>query len=435
MIATPAAVPALNYPTYVHNCQRLQTCEPSYSAPLPGVPYLQLYVDFGSTKPSSVEFHLVNPCLANATEQIFPSNYVAGQTPEGNWYGVFKYFNSPLTPVTTFVVWLSAMTTGGEKTYFSEMLVVEPCLPLTKIKSCQPAGATTVGFDINGLYYGVPVNVDYLGIAEIRYFHIAYVRQGKVRELSNKGTFKSSLYANFRTTIEKIHQLETELVPKWYKNVLLAIYSRGAIQVNDGQIWLVSELAFESINDDDLTWKPFVQLRETFRLFYGCDDSECVECCSPIVLSATVVTGGDESESESAPAPAIEVFLDGVHTTDPDTLTDQSALIAAMALINVTDFSFQMNPAEINYLISVVLPKITGVDATLDYSISGTAGNPQFSGQDDLGTHWRIYVYNDTPGYLASGTILFVSIPETFNIIDANGDPLIDQDGTNLIWQ
>lgn len=304
MISTPTVVAANQYPAYVHNCLRNAQCEPSYSAPIPGIPYLQLYVDFGQYEPTAVEFQLVDVCTGEV-EQIFPSNFVVGRTPEGGFYGVFKYFNTPLTPVTTFVVWMLAVVPGFPgflRTFFTEMLMVEPCAPLTKIKSCHPQGATTTGFDVNSVYYGLPADPDFLGNGSVRFFHIAYVRYGKVRELSNKGTFKSSLVRTFRSTVEKIHQVETELVPKWYKNELLAIYSRGAIQVNDGPTYLVSDLNFEAINEDDLTWKPFAQLKETFRLFYGCDTSECVECCSPVVLDATVSSepgSGSDSESES----------------------------------------------------------------------------------------------------------------------------------------
>jgi hypothetical protein len=309
MIKTPTAAAITGYTGYIHNCLRNAKCEPSWLAPLPGVPYLQLYVDYGTTKPVTVEFQLRDVC-ADTTEQIFPSNYTVGQTPEGNWYGVFKYFNTPMAEVTSFVVWHSALVQVGltlvEKTYFSEMMVVEPCAPLTKVKSCHPEGSTDTGFDVNGIYYGLPVNLDYLGLAGIRYFHIAYVRLGKVRELSNKATFKSSLVANFRTTIEKIHQLETELVPQWFKDVLLAIYSRGAIQVNDGPAMLVSDLAIEPINDDDVTWKPFAQLKQTFRLYFGCDASECIECCSPEVLSASVVSESAPSESEESASGSVE---------------------------------------------------------------------------------------------------------------------------------
>lgn len=286
--ATPTAASIGQYAQHVHNCQR-GPCEPPYAAPLPDIPRLQLYVEFGAYPPVLQEIYLQDVCDVGHVEQLFPSNYVIGQTPEGTWYGVFKYFNSPVTPVTTFVVWMSALvdTPAGlaEKTFFSELLIVEPCAPLTKIKACQPEAATTTGFDVNGLYYGLPVNDDYLGIPEVRYFHIAYARLVKARELPPKGTFVGSLYKNFRTTIERSWILETELVPKWYKDVLLAIYARGAIEVGGTQ-YLVSDLAFEALNDDDLTWKPYVNLKQTDRLYFGCDESVCAECCSPIVLNA-----------------------------------------------------------------------------------------------------------------------------------------------------
>lgn len=289
MTQTATAVAIDSYSAYVYNCLRNRACEPPFSAPLPNIPNLQLYVNFGAFKPAIVQFYIKDLCSLDE-EQIFPSNYVVGQTPEGNWYGVFKYFDAPIMPVSTFVVWLSAFvhTSSGlqEVTFFSQSLMIEPCDPLMKVKSCHPEGATTTGFDVNGLYYGLPVNADFLGINEVRYFHILWVRQGKVRELSNKATFVQSLVRNFRSTLEKTFQLETELVPQWFKDMLLAIYMRGAIQINNVKTYLVSELAFEAINDNDLQWKPFVQLKETFRLYFGCDESECVECCSPIVLDA-----------------------------------------------------------------------------------------------------------------------------------------------------
>lgn len=286
MIQTPTVVAATEYPNYINNCLRNPACELPYAAPLPAVSTLQLYVDYLLVAPGDFEFTLVDVCTG-LTEQITPADYVVGQTPELGYYGVFKSFNNPATPVTTFVVHLSS----GGKTFFSEMLMVEPCAPLMKVKSCHPQAATTTGFDINGIYYGLSTGGT-LGDATIRYFHIAYVRRGKVKEISNKATFKSSLYFNFRTTIEKIFMFEPgELVPKWYKNVLLAIYSRGAVSFDDGQVYIVSELSFEPINDDDLTWRANVQLKETFRLFYGCDDGLCDECCAPVVTGADAVAG------------------------------------------------------------------------------------------------------------------------------------------------
>lgn len=299
---TPSAVPITSYRSYVHNCQRNAACELPYAAPIPEFPRLQVYAEFGTNKPVFVEIHVQDTCTTGHTEQIFASNYVVGQTPEGNWYGVFKSFNAPMTPVTDFVIWLRVTvdTDDGlvEHTYFSEQLTVEACAPLTKLKSCHPEDATDTGFDINGLYYGKPVNDDFLGMDDVRYFHIAWVRMGKVRRLPPKATFTSSLYKNFRTSVDRMWQVETELVPQWYADMLEAIYTRGAISVDDGRTYLVSDLAFEPLNDDDLTWKPFAQLKETTRLYYGCDESECAECCSPTITGVSV-SSPDESASDS----------------------------------------------------------------------------------------------------------------------------------------
>lgn len=301
MIATPAPVPANQYANYVHNCKRDPAVELPFAAPLPSVADLQLYVDFGDSAPGGVEIDIIDICTG-AIEQIFYDAFVVGMTPEGNHYGVFKKFTAPSFPVTSFAVWLSI--DGGTGTWFSELFEVDPCAALMKIKSCHPENATTTGFDVNGIYYGMPVNGDFLGTSSVRYFHIAWLRQAKVRELSNKAVFKSSMTKNFRTTIEKIYQVESAFVAKWYKDVLLAVYSRGVISVDEGKKYIVSDLAFEALNENDLTWKPFAQLKETFRLFYGCDESLCGDCCSPSGVVATLTQdGGDSSNVQSLEPP------------------------------------------------------------------------------------------------------------------------------------
>lgn len=280
---------ANQYPAYVHNCTRNAACEGAYSAPLPLVSDLQLFVDFGATQPASIEFTFIDTCN-NTTEQIFPSEYVVAQTPELNWYGVFRGFNNPAEPYTAFVVHLNA--NAGAMSFFSQMLSTQPCGPLMKLKSCHPERATTTGFDINGIYYGLPEG-SFAG-GEIYYTHTAWVREGKVRELPPRATFKSNLYFTSRVTVEKNHTIETELVPKWYKDVLLALYSRGMVQVNDATTYIVSDLAFEAINDDDLTWKPLAQLKETFRGFFGCD-----EFCVLDPLESAPSEGSEPAPSES----------------------------------------------------------------------------------------------------------------------------------------
>ena len=71
---------ANQYTQYVDNCQRA-VCALPYTAPLPSVADLQLFVDFGASQPGSLEFTLIDTCNNN-TEQIFPAEYIVGQTPE-----------------------------------------------------------------------------------------------------------------------------------------------------------------------------------------------------------------------------------------------------------------------------------------------------------------------------------------------------------------
>lgn len=330
---TPTAVAANDYSNYVHDCLRNKACEPSWAAPLPDLARLQVYVNFGPYKPFTVQLYLQDTCDPSHAEQLFASNFVVGKTPEGRWYGVFKYFPEPMVPVTNFVVWLSAEVSapGGlqERTYFSELLCLEPCETLTKIKACQPEQATNLGFDVNGLYYGLPVNADFLGEGQIRYFHIAYARHTKARALPPKTTFTSNLIRNFRTTVEKGWSLETEFVPAWYADVLLAIYARGALSLDDGTPYLVSDTNFEALNDDDLTWKPFASLKATIRLFFGCDESVCSECCSPTVVRALVNTTGfvtcEESPSASASSAPAACCSPTILSTSQRTVAESSS--------------------------------------------------------------------------------------------------------------
>jgi hypothetical protein len=402
MLSTPTAAAITDYPAYVHNCLRNRQCEPSWLAPLPGVPYLQLYVDYGDEQPNTVEFWLRDVC-ANTSEQIFPSNYIVGQDADGRWYGVYKYFNSPLTPVTSFVVWHSALveTEVGlqERTFFSQMLVVEPCLPLTKVKACHPEGATTTGFDVNGLYYGLPTGISY-GIAGVRYFHIAYVRLGKVRELSVKGTFTASLISNFRTVIEKTWQLEFELVPQWYKDVLLAIYARGAIQVNDDAIKLVSELNFEAINDDDLMWKAYPQLKQTLRLYFGCDESVCNECCSPQVNSASVfseeASESDASGSSSEP-PGPEQFLGVIQSNSGgggNVITAVKFNGVDVTHVSGDNFNIGFNDTG-TFKSPSMLPGTVNVTVTVGIGFSPPAGGVTVTGSNGVSQNQAVPVSGD----------------------------------------
>lgn len=381
---TATAAASAAFATYVHNCQRNAQCELPFTAPVPGLPYLELYVDFGAFQPLFVELRLQDVCDVGHSEQVFPSNYVVGQTPEGGWYGVFKYLNEPLTPVSDFVIWMNAtvVTPAGlvDQTFFSEMLTVETCQPIMKVKSCHPEGATTTGFDVNGLYYGLPVGDTFLGMDAVRYFHIVYVRRGKARELPPKATFTASLFKNFRTIVEKNWSLECEIVPRWFKDELLAVHSRGAVQLDEGATYLVTDLAYEALNDDDLMWKAFAQLKETTRLYYGCDDGVCNDCCSPVILSASA-NEDSPSDSGSGSGGCVPVALP---EDSPSAPNGQVGVPYSFSLPLDGTPPFVVTPTSAPGWMTMT-PTPTGVDFTGTPDAPGTTINIEFDVSNDCG--------------------------------------------------
>lgn len=288
-----------DYPRVIHNCN-LSPCELPYRAPLPELAYMQFFIDFGTVQPALIQITAVSTCGTATEEQLFTQDYVVGQDSEGRWYGVFRYFFETVTDFTCFVIHTRVtFVDTSERVWFSEEFCIETCLPLTKLKACMPEGAVETGYDINGVYYGLPQGMVTLGIALLRYFNIVFVREAKVRELTNKITFTSNLLSNktFRSQVDKIFQFECELVPQWYKDLMLAVFARGSIEIN-GRAWTVTELAFEGVADQDFRWKPFAQLTQIFRLYFGCDTSECIECCTPQFLDG-FTTSFAPSESEA----------------------------------------------------------------------------------------------------------------------------------------
>lgn len=292
-----------DYPRVIKNCN-LSPCEVPYRAPLPELAYMQFFVDFGTVQPILIQITAIDTCGGLAEEQLFTQDYVVGQDAEGRWYGVYRFFFETVHDFTCFVVHVrTVFQDGSERVWYSQEFCIEVCQTLTKVKACMPEQATATGYDVNGVYYGLPQGMTTLGIPLVRYFNFVFVREAKTRELSNKITFSNNLLSNktFRSQVDKIFQFEFELVPQWYKDLLLAIYARGTIEIN-GQIWNVTELAFEGINEDDLRWKAFAQLTQVVRQFFGCDTSECIECCTPQVLDAYTIS---VVESES-PGEAIQ---------------------------------------------------------------------------------------------------------------------------------
>lgn len=270
----------ISYKQFIYNCNLLP-CERQYTVPVNSMDDIQLYVYFGAVKPTTMDFAMVGRCNGNMNviTSLITSNYIIAQLPDGTWYGVFKCFNN-IGDLSCFLITAAFTIGAGEVRYFTEDYCVNDCDDLMEIRACYPQNATTLGFDANGIYYGLP-NGDLsqaLGNTAIRYFHIYNVRQGWLIKTSQKVTFKTNLLRNFRSVLEQITEFRCELVPEWYSEYILAVLARGYVFINN-RFWLLDQTNFELNDEDARLWKPWAQMKDTTKLFFGCDASVCAVCC------------------------------------------------------------------------------------------------------------------------------------------------------------
>lgn len=268
----------LNYAPYSRNCNLGNTGR-RYLAPVPSLADVQLFVNFGSVRPTSFEFTIIDICHPARSGVLTPGCYVVGWN-GSYWYGVFKQFSST-EAYDSFII---AMTTGS-KTFFSEQYQVETeCDTLTKISVCYPSNYNSE--DVNGIYIGLPdTSQPYSGRPSVFYHHNFWTRQGEIVEMSNKITFTSNAKKNFASSLTKLFEFRPELVPGWYKDYLLSVYFRGDILIN-GTHTLVTDLAFEDVDVD--YWKPYAVLGKEVKGGFGCapfvcDENDCApEVCVPV---------------------------------------------------------------------------------------------------------------------------------------------------------
>jgi hypothetical protein len=284
------SVPLNTITNYQYNCNR-KPYEIPFHVPVIDGSDIQLYIDFGELKPVSFTSKIISLCDATNVDSP-PCQYLFGVTPEGTYYGLFRFAAGVALPAVFAVAIDVTMTGASVRRYFSESYQVELfCLEPMKIEACFPENSNLLGYDTNGIYYGLTTDeVNSSGNLTMRYLHFVNARRAKVFEDGPKLTFSANIRQNFKSVLNRIYELRTELVPNYYKEYLLAVYTRGFIQVS-GAIYQVTDLAFEGIDDDDHTWKPYAKLKRETRYYFGCDSQPCnSDCCSPCSLSAIVET-------------------------------------------------------------------------------------------------------------------------------------------------
>jgi len=297
MKMNPGSGTISNYGSYVNNCVSNQF---PYKIPVNSLDDVQLYIDIGGIKPSAVQYQLIHTCgtLGGTIETVTPSNYVVGQDPDNYWFGVFKNFTG--ASPTCFVIAITLTIGESDTIYFSDEYCLEPCRPLTLIKSCYGNLDPEISTDCQDIYFGVHAGEDTeMGDATVFYEHKVLLRDVEVSRSAIKNTFKQGRTRTFRVEKEKIFQFYGEFIPEWYLDEVDAIFSRGEVFI-DTTTYLLNETQFEKIEDCKKIWKPSATFKESCFQSFSCEVDPCAAplptCCDPLGISATVEWEGDEIE-------------------------------------------------------------------------------------------------------------------------------------------
>lgn len=284
------------------NCTRNQKCERPFYVPVNMFSDISLFADLPGS-PTLVQIEVLNVCdIANIGAAI-PGKYVIGKKPDGTWYGVFS--NLIVTPpvgvtYNRFFFKLSLTIGGQVYVWYSQQYEFPYCETLTMVRGCYPNEEIGVdATDCNGIYYGYPNNEDFLGDPLFRYIHKAFVRLGSVIEQSNKMTFTAFLNRKtYKSVFVRESLFESEIVPKFYKDVMIGIYNRGNIQIDSVEWKLAESQDIRVIDNDSKLWRVDVTLDSECKQTFGCKPMDCAlkACCDPVVGEATVQTIPDPPE-------------------------------------------------------------------------------------------------------------------------------------------
>lgn len=317
-----------DYGNFSNNCVAGQM---PYKIPVNSISDIQLFIDIGTTKPTTVLYELIHTCgmLAGTVDTLATTSYVIGQNKNNRWYGVFKDFTGATQPLNCFVIAI----TLDSNIYFSDEYCVEQCNDAVAIEGCYGNLDAKLSTDCNGIYFGFHAGEDDpLGDTRVRYKHKVFLRDVDVTLDSYKNTFKQGITRTFRTESEKIFKMWAEIIPEWYFSSVAAVLRRGEVNIN-GTRYLLNATEFEKVDECMKQWSPASTFKESCFQSFSCEADPCADppesCCDPVVISVTVDTIADESQSSANPPPPgiyeapviIEAVVDGVvvvsGTTDP----------------------------------------------------------------------------------------------------------------------
>lgn len=311
-----------NYGSYISNCRLNQK---PYKVPVNSLADVQLYINIGVTKPSTVQYELIHTCGAQGgnIDTLATSSYVVGQDINDNWYGVFKDFTGA-SGLTCFVIAITLDST----IYFSEEYCIEPsCNDLTLIRGCYGNLDSNISTDCEGVYFGLHAGAGTpLGDVTIKYEHQLLLRGVEVSLSAIKNSFKQGRTRNFRTEKEKIYQFLGEIVPEWYLSEIDAVFYRGEVYIGPTR-YLLNETQFEKVEDCFRQWLPTATFKESCFQSFSCEADPCAvsvgECCDPSVIS--VATSEVDFES-GFPPPEDESGSGGTAIGESDIVVVQAVV-------------------------------------------------------------------------------------------------------------
>lgn len=335
------------------NCTRNKKCQKTFYVPVRQFSDIVLYTDLPG-EPSLIVIDVLNVCDIDNEGTAISNKYVAGTKPDGSWFMVLGSLavTPPLGVVYhKFFFRITVTIDGDDYVYFSQQYEFPLCDDTTFIRGCypnQPIGSPA--YDCNSIYYGFANNPDdVLGDINYRYIHSAYVRMASIIEQKNKLTFTAF---NNKTTYKSVFNrewlFEQEIVPAFYKDVLIGIYNRGMVQVN-GSEWKLSDSQDISVIDlDSKLWRTDVTFDEECKQTFGCLPRDCVlpvAClCEPVIISATSEESDCSCEPEITGATAINQcenwhFSSGISgTTIEWEDCDTGAMLSRFVSPNQEDF-------------------------------------------------------------------------------------------------
>jgi hypothetical protein len=312
----------LDASNYLFNCLRNKSCQRKYYVPLRSISDVSFYVDLPG-KPDLIQSDILDICNLtcfetpggdfsddfnedfdiggeNCIESVIPvlwGKYVVGQKPDLNWYGVFGQPNQTTINFDCFYFRYIFTVGGVDYIYYSEQFCIEKCDPLINMKGCypnEPVGSDA--FDCNGIYYGFHSGPSVsLGQNNFRYFHWANVRKGSIIDKDVKLTLNYfNNRRNYKSVLTREKLLEFELVPSFYKDSILAIFTRGNIKLNDSDYRLSAEQTWSILDTDSKLWQLDTNLFDECKQYFGCRVADCLPpaaSCSDNPTDVSGVTG------------------------------------------------------------------------------------------------------------------------------------------------